>query len=57
MLFLIVLLLVLSVLILFAPMEHAKLEQIEFGATIQASFNELEPVHIPFSRTITPRQC
>src|SRR5205807_7001318 len=56
-LFLMVLLLVLSVLILFAPMEHAKLEQIEFGATIHASFNVLEPVHIPFYRTITTRQC
>ena len=45
---LLIFLLVLSVLTLFAPMEHAKLEKIEFGATIHASFNELKPVHIPF---------
>jgi hypothetical protein len=43
-----VLLLVLSVLTLFAPIEYTKLEQIEFGATIHASFNEFEPIHIPF---------
>jgi hypothetical protein len=52
---LMVLLLVLSVLTLFAPMKHAKLEKIELGATIHASFNELEPVHISFERTIAPR--
>ncbi len=40
-------LLVLSVLIRFAPMEHPKLEKIDFGATIHASFNEFEPIHIP----------
>jgi hypothetical protein len=28
-------------------MEHAKLEQIDFGATIHASFNEFEAIHIP----------
>ncbi len=34
-------LLVLSVLTLFAVMEHAKLKQIDFGATIHASFTEV----------------
>ena len=43
-----VLLLALSVLTLFAPMEHSKLEKIELRATIHASFTELESVHIPF---------
>jgi hypothetical protein len=56
-LFLLVLFLVLSVLILFTPMEHAKLEQIEFGATRHASVNELQTIHIPLQRTIAPRQC
>ena len=37
-------------------MEHAKFEQIDFGATVHASFDELEAIHIPFERTITPRQ-
>src|SRR6266516_1235853 len=36
-----VLVLVLSVLTLFALMEHAQLEQIKFGSTIHTSFNEL----------------
>ena len=49
-------LLVLSVLIRFAPMEHPKLEKIDFGATIHASFHEFEPIHIPLSRTIAPRE-
>ena len=49
---LMVLPLVLSVPILFALVEHSKLEQIDFGTTIHASFNELEPVHIAFQRTI-----
>jgi ABC-type amino acid transport system permease subunit len=40
--------LVLSVLTLFAVMEHAKPEQIDFGTTIHASFYEFEPIHIPF---------
>src|SRR5437763_10244184 len=53
-LFLLLVLLVLSVLTLFAVMEHAKLEQIDFGATVHASFNELEPIHIPLQRTIAP---
>src|SRR6266571_5448445 len=44
---LLLVLLVLSVLIRFAPMEHPKLEKIDFGATIHASFNEFEPIHIP----------
>ncbi len=35
-----VLVLVLSVLTLFALMEHAKLEQIKLGSTIHTSFNE-----------------
>ena len=47
-LFLMVLLLVLSVLILFAPMEHAKLEPIECCTTIPTSFDELEAIHMPF---------
>jgi len=38
--------LVLSVLTLFAVLEYAKLEQIDFGATVHASFDELEPIHI-----------
>src|SRR5260221_144411 len=45
---LMVLLLILSVLILFAPMEYAKLEQIEFCTTIHTSFNQLQPIHISF---------
>ncbi len=36
-----VLVLVLSVLTLFALMEHAQLEQIKLGSTIHATFNEL----------------
>ncbi len=40
--------LVLSVLTLFAVMEHAQLEQIDVGATVHASFDELEPIHIAF---------
>jgi hypothetical protein len=43
---LIVLLLVLSVPTLFTLVEHSKLEKIEFGATIHASFTELEPIDI-----------
>jgi hypothetical protein len=44
--------LVLSVLTCFAAMEHAKLEQINVGATVHASFDELEPIHISLYRTI-----
>src|SRR5258708_16151915 len=51
------LLLLLSVQTLVAVMEHAKLEQIELGSTIHAAFNELEPIHLPFDRAITPREC
>ena len=54
------LLLVLSLQALLAVMKHSKLEKIELGATIHAPFNELEPIHVPhvpFDRTITPRQC
>src|SRR5438876_916294 len=47
-----VLVLVFSVLTLFALMEHSKLEKIELGATIHASFNEFQPVHVTFERTI-----
>lgn len=50
-------LLALSLLAFFAVMEHAKLEQIEFSATIHAPFDELEPSHISFQRAIAPRQC
>ena len=50
------LVLVLSVLTLFALMEHAKLEQIKLGSTIHAPFNELEPIDVPFDRTRTPRK-
>ena len=39
---------VLSVLTHFAVMEHAKLEQIDFGATVHTSFDELKPIHISF---------
>src|SRR6266567_1059669 len=53
---LMVLLFVLSVPILFALVEYSKLEQIEFGATIHASFDELEPIDVAFQRTIAPRQ-
>ena len=45
---LLIFLLVLSVLTLFAVMEHAKLEKIDFSATVHASFDELEPIHIAF---------
>jgi hypothetical protein len=38
----------LSVLTLFAVIEHAKLEQINFGATVHASFDELESIDVPF---------
>jgi len=48
------LLLILSVQALLAVMEHSKLEQIEPGATIHASFNELEPIHLPFYGISTP---
>jgi hypothetical protein len=41
-------LLVLSVLTLFAVVEHSKLEQIDFGTTVHASFDELKPIDIPF---------
>jgi hypothetical protein len=41
-------LLVLSVLTCFALMEHTKLEQIDVGATIHTSFDELKPIHISF---------
>ncbi len=51
-----VLVLVLSVLTLFALMEHAKLEQIKLGSPIHAPFNELEPIDMPFDRTSTPRK-
>jgi hypothetical protein len=44
---LMVLPLALSVPILFALVEHARLEKIDFGTTIHASFNEFEPIHIP----------
>ena len=40
--------LVLSVLTLFAVVEHSKLEQVNFGTTVHASFDELQPIHIPF---------
>jgi hypothetical protein len=35
-------------LILFALVEHSGLEQIDFGTTIHAPFNEFEPIHIAF---------
>src|SRR5260221_8617813 len=53
---LMVLLLVLSVSTLSALVEHSKLEQVQFGATIHTSFNELEPIDIAFQRTIAPGQ-
>ena len=48
--------LVLSVLAPFAMIEYAKLEQIDFGTTIHASFDELEPIHIALDDAITPGQ-
>src|SRR5229473_471340 len=53
---LLLVLLVLSVLTLFTVMEYSKLEQIDFGTTIHASFDELKPIHIPFSRASAPGQ-
>src|SRR5712692_8283596 len=38
-------------------MKHARSEQREPGTTIHASFNELEPVHMPFKRPLAPGQC
>src|SRR5216684_6992966 len=49
-------LLVLSVLIFLALMEHSTFEQIDLGATVHASFDELEPIHMPLQRSITPRK-
>jgi hypothetical protein len=51
------LLLVLPLQTLLAVVEHATLEQLELGATIHAAFNELEPIHLPFYRASTPREC
>ena len=45
---LLLVLLVLSVLTLCAVVEHSQLEQIDFGATVPASFDELQPIHLPF---------
>src|SRR6266496_4860093 len=47
---------VLSLLILFALMEHSTFEQIELGTTIHASFDELKPIHVPLQRAIAPRK-
>jgi hypothetical protein len=52
-----VLVLVFPLLILFTLIENSNLEKIELCATIHTFFNELQPVHIPFQRTIAPRQC
>src|SRR5437660_1552720 len=52
-----VLVLVFPLLILFTLIENSNLEKIELCATIHASFNELQPIYIPFQRTIAPRQC
>jgi len=41
------LLLVLSLQTLLIVMKHAKFEQIELGATIHASFNQFEAIHLP----------
>src|SRR5579872_5720951 len=51
---LLLLLPVLPALTLCTVMEYAKFEQIDFGATVHASFDELEPIHIAFQRAITP---
>jgi hypothetical protein len=48
--------LVLSLQALLAVMKHSNLEQIELGAPIPAPFNELEPIHLPFERSIAPGQ-
>ena len=47
---LLALLLVLSVLTLFAGMEYSKLEKIELGTTVHAPFNQFEPIHLSFQR-------
>lgn len=38
----------LSLLTLFAVMEHTKLEQIDFGMSIHTSFDELKAIYIAF---------
>src|SRR5258706_15454707 len=38
-------------------MKHTRAEQRELGTTIHASFQELEPVYMPFERPLAPRQC
>src|SRR5215469_18940635 len=40
----------------FALMEHTHLEQIKVRATIHTPFNQLQPIHMTFERTITPRR-
>src|SRR5260370_12860343 len=43
--------------LLLGHMQHTCSEQRELGAAIHALFQELEPVHMPFDWTSTPRQC
>jgi len=45
-LLLMVLVLVFSLLISLAPMEHSTLKQIEFGTTIQTPFDQRETIHM-----------
>jgi hypothetical protein len=49
---LMVLVLVLSVLIFLALMEHSTFEKVELGTTIHTPFNQLEPIHMPLQRPI-----
>src|SRR6266487_4859368 len=37
-------------------MKNTSPQQRELGTTIHAPFNELEPIHMPFERTLAPRQ-
>jgi hypothetical protein len=51
-LFLVVLVLVLSLLIFLALMEHSTFEKIDGGAAIHTPFNQLEPIHMALQRSI-----
>jgi hypothetical protein len=37
-------------------MKYSKLEQIELGTPVHAPFKQLEPIHVSFQRSITPRK-
>jgi hypothetical protein len=36
-------------------MQHTRSQQRKFGTTIHTSFNELEPIDVPFERPLAPR--